>query len=224
MSFDSVFNGDPTTPNVSASGDASFGIDLNSGQLYFRSPLGPIPGWQPIAGGGGGVTSIIAGSGISVDQSTGDVTVSAIGGGGSVSSVFSRSGDVVAEADDYSAVPNLHLGDGGNGEVLFNTSSGAIIVQDNAFSGIVTDGAGSLGIAAGLGQTLLGPGTVNIQTSALVQFSSPAVAIQTPGSPTSSSTAGVTGQIIWDTNNIYVCTQGGIAGSATWKAAALSSV
>jgi hypothetical protein len=33
-------------------------------------------------GGGGGVTSIIAGSGISVDTSTGDVTVTATGGGG----------------------------------------------------------------------------------------------------------------------------------------------
>ena len=33
------------------------------------------------AGGGGGVTSIIAGDGISVDQSTGDVTVTATGGG-----------------------------------------------------------------------------------------------------------------------------------------------
>lgn len=32
--------------------------------------------------GGGGVTSIIAGDGISVDQSTGDVTVTATGGGG----------------------------------------------------------------------------------------------------------------------------------------------
>jgi hypothetical protein len=34
--------------------------------------------------GGGGVTSIIAGDGISVDQATGDVTVTATGGGGSL--------------------------------------------------------------------------------------------------------------------------------------------
>ena len=40
--------------------------------------------WQPgTVSGGGGVTSIIAGSGISVDQSTGDVTITATGGGGS---------------------------------------------------------------------------------------------------------------------------------------------
>jgi len=39
--------------------------------------------WVPVAGGGGGgVTSITAGSGISVNQSTGNVVVSATGGGG----------------------------------------------------------------------------------------------------------------------------------------------
>lgn len=57
MAFDSVFNGDPTTPNVSASGDAAFGIDLNSGKLYFRSPLGTLAGWQLCAGSTGSVTS-----------------------------------------------------------------------------------------------------------------------------------------------------------------------
>lgn len=43
-------------------------------------------------------------------------------------------------------------------------------------------------------------------------------------SPTSAATAGVTGQIAWDASKIYVCTAGGIAGAATWKAAALSAV
>lgn len=38
--------------------------------------------WQPGTVSGGGVTSIIAGSGISIDQSTGDVTIAATGGGG----------------------------------------------------------------------------------------------------------------------------------------------
>ena len=40
--------------------------------------------WQPgtVAGGTAGVTSIIAGTGISVDQATGDVTITATGGGG----------------------------------------------------------------------------------------------------------------------------------------------
>lgn len=43
-------------------------------------------------------------------------------------------------------------------------------------------------------------------------------------SPTSAGTAGVTGQLGWDGSNFYVCTAGGAAGHATWKAAALSSV
>lgn len=40
-------------------------------------------------------------------------------------------------------------------------------------------------------------------------------------SPTSASTAGTTGQIVWDQNYIYVCTIGGAAGVATWKKSAL---
>jgi hypothetical protein len=56
MALDAVFNGNPTTPNVFSSGDASLGIDVNSGQLYFRSPLTPVAGWQPVAGSGGGTS------------------------------------------------------------------------------------------------------------------------------------------------------------------------
>ncbi len=39
--------------------------------------------------------------------------------------------------------------------------------------------------------------------------------------PSSASTAGVTGQIAWDSGFIYICTAGGTAGNATWKKAAL---
>lgn len=49
MAFDSVFNGDPTTPNVTSSGKATFGIDLASGQLYFKDDS--VAGWQKTAGG-----------------------------------------------------------------------------------------------------------------------------------------------------------------------------
>jgi hypothetical protein len=41
--------------------------------------------------------------------------------------------------------------------------------------------------------------------------------------PSSGATAGVTGQIAWDTGFIYICTVGGGAGSATWKKAALTA-
>jgi hypothetical protein len=222
MSFDSIFNGDPRTDGVAASGKATNGIDISSGQVYFKDDA--TGGWQPTAGGSGGVSSIIAGSGISVNQSTGDVTVSATGGGGAVSSVFTRTGDVVAQSDDYSAVTNLHLGDGTISQLSWVTSTGAMTLYDGAYSGIVTDGAEAMGIAAGVGQDLLGPGTINIQTSAKIALTSPAVVIVTDGSPTSAGTAGFRGQIIWDANKIYICTVGGVAGAATWKAAALSAV
>lgn len=53
-------------------------------------------------GPGGGVTSIIAGAGIAVDQPTGAVTISATGTG-AVDSVFGRTGVVTAEVADYSS-------------------------------------------------------------------------------------------------------------------------
>jgi hypothetical protein len=48
--------------------------------------------------------------------------------------------------------------------------------------------------------------------------------IQASSSPTSAGTAGKTGQLAWDSGHLYVCTAGGVAGSATWKAATLSAV
>jgi hypothetical protein len=41
--------------------------------------------------------------------------------------------------------------------------------------------------------------------------------------PASSTAAGVTGQIAWDSSYIYVCVTGGTAGNATWKRAAIST-
>jgi len=41
--------------------------------------------------------------------------------------------------------------------------------------------------------------------------------------PASSTAAGVTGQIAWDSSYVYVCTAGGTSGNATWKRAAIST-
>jgi len=41
--------------------------------------------------------------------------------------------------------------------------------------------------------------------------------------PASSTAAGVTGQIAWDSSYMYVCTAGGVGGSATWKRVALGT-
>ncbi|HLX83808.1 MAG TPA: hypothetical protein VKR59_07910 [Terriglobales bacterium] len=50
------------------------------------------------------------------------------------------------------------------------------------------------------------------------------IVLSTTTSPTSAATAGQTGQIAWDSGKIYVCTSGGAAGAATWKAATLTAV
>ena len=45
---------------------------------------------------------------------------------------------------------------------------------------------------------------------------------QGPSVPASSTAAGATGQISYDSNYIYICTSGGVGGAATWKRVALS--
>jgi hypothetical protein len=53
MGFDSVFNGDPTTPNVTASGNATIGIDVSTGNLYYKDAA--TAGWVPTASEGTGL-------------------------------------------------------------------------------------------------------------------------------------------------------------------------
>lgn len=64
IAFSGSFNGNLT-------GTSSYATQALTASYALSSP-----------GGGGGVTSIIAGTGISVDQSTGDVTITNTGGGG----------------------------------------------------------------------------------------------------------------------------------------------
>jgi hypothetical protein len=86
-------------------------------------------------------------------------------------------------------------------------AGGQIQLTDNSSNGFAYDRNSQSFIAIGNGSTVKAPTLVESQTL----------------SPTSSSTAGVTGQIAWDTNFIYICTNGGAAGSATWKKATLAS-
>ena len=41
--------------------------------------------------------------------------------------------------------------------------------------------------------------------------------------PSTSSSAGVVGQISWDSGYIYICTTSGVQGQAVWKRAALTT-
>jgi hypothetical protein len=82
---------------------------------------------------------------------------------------------------------------------------------------ITRTGIGILGVG--------GPGTLGNTGGTLTAAK---VVVNTTLSPTSTSgggTAGITGQIAWDGAFIYICSVGGIAGSATWlKAALVASV
>lgn len=75
------------------------------------------------------------------------------------------------------------------------------------------------------GYTLLGGCSINnsgtYSTSGQLRVST--IIEETTLSPTSAATAGVTGQLAWDATNLYICTVGGAAGSATWKKVLLSA-
>ena len=94
------------TGGVSAitQGEVVLGLADGAATLYTKDSVGDIVSISG-SGGGGGVTSIIAGSGISVDQATGDVTVTATGGGGgAVDSVNGETGVVslgIQDMDDF---------------------------------------------------------------------------------------------------------------------------
>lgn len=74
-------------------------ILVNRGGVDYQAEIGPLMGGGS-GGGGGGVTSIIAGSGISVDQTTGDVTITATGGGGGGGSTTSGAQKVAYLRDE----------------------------------------------------------------------------------------------------------------------------
>jgi hypothetical protein len=80
MSFDSVFNGDPTQLGVVASGKASNGIDVATGQVYYKDDA--VGGWQKIAGGSGGSTSDDVTNESTVPGATVTDALNSLGGGG----------------------------------------------------------------------------------------------------------------------------------------------
>lgn len=119
------------------------------------------------SGGGGvaGVSSIIAGTGIAVDQATGDVTITATGSGGTgaVSSVNSKTGDVVLTTSDLSndsgyvtdagvtsiiAGTNITVSDNGSGAVTINSTAsgggGGAVDSVNGQTGVVILGINNL--------------------------------------------------------------------------------
>lgn len=118
-------------------GGGSDGIEEapNDGQQYARQN----ESWSVVTPGG--VTSIIAGSGISVDQGTGDVTITATGGGGGIEEAPEDGTPYARQDATWVPVPTGG-GSGGSGAGIYleetqAASSGTADFTDLGYSGIL---------------------------------------------------------------------------------------
>lgn len=163
-----------------------------------------------------------------------------------------NSADASISAKDVTLSGNLTLGTNGvisnsNGDLYF-TPFNSMVIHSASYPGndllfspqyalwrlsnsmIVAWSAGeAVGTAQDVQLSRIAPGILGIGTtfgaSAISGTLNVAMLIEnTALTPTSAATAGTTGQIAWDANWIYVCTNGGPAGSATWKSSALTAV
>lgn len=143
----------------------------------------------------GGVTSIIAGSGISIDQATGNVTVNSTGGGGvfPFSGAAVITGSLVVSGSGVQVTGSLNVTNGVTGS-LFGTASFATTasyaLNAGAGSGFPFSGSavitGSLLVSGSSGLTVLGPSTFKASGSNVNAISA----------QSSNFTAGSTGTIL----------------------------
>lgn len=128
--------------------------------------------WVPATPAAGGVTSIIAGNGISVDQSTGDVTVTATGGGGGLSGIGVATRAMDGGTPSFGDLTLTGLGSSGLLRTIGCLSDAWIVVYGSSFARLAdsgraygTDpdpGSGVLAevyVVASNGDVLLTPGT-----------------------------------------------------------------
>jgi len=180
MAFDKIFQG---TPGASAPVDApgtlqspALGIDVVNNELYVSAGKG----WQELgAGGGGGVSSLIAGSGISLSPSggTGDVTVSATGGGGgNLSGTLTPGVYPVATATHTVGDGTIDYGvTSPDGLAIANAGIGGTTITDSGGGGISIT---SMGVGGNIGVVTNGAFVVDVIGDVLVYAgdSSPAPA------------------------------------------------
>lgn len=131
MSFDSVFNGAPTSNDGQAvpSGIATLGIDISVGQLYYKTPSKA--GWQEVAGGGG--------SGQFVELNpTADQIIS-----GAHSLILSDPASTLWEKNALGIGPSgTPTGDAGDDAPPGPNLYSYLNVGDNAYAPTFSDGAG----------------------------------------------------------------------------------
>ena len=190
-------------------------------------------------GNGGGltnvVTSIVAGSGISVNAATGAVTVTATGGGGSGTSiangtsnvsVISSNGNIEAWTNGTRQLRILNLDATAGFTPVIATG---LSVTSNAFiSNNLIVGGNITGAGYSITGTFKGAiiTTNDCQTGAITANGQIVGTAPTGGggafkqaqSTKTGTSAGTTGEIAWDANYIYVCTATNV-----WKRSALTA-
>ena len=193
------------------------------------------------------VNSITAGTGISINASTGAVTITATGGGGGGTSIVNGNTNVRIDTIDGNIAANVNTY--GNAMVFSSTASypvfslkslTAITSQSGSYNtslpfdgGLTVTGACQF---AGGTTTLSNAGlfTTSIEASGTItgaitagasnitttsgQISSGTGGFRATQRTVAQGTTGTAGQIFWDANYIYVCTA-----ANTWKRALLSS-
>ena len=194
------------------------------------------------------VTSISAGTGISINQSTGAVTITATGGGGggtSISngttniSILSASGNIQANVGAYSNVLFAYPVTAFGYPVLTTKSFLSITSQSGGYNttygydgglqcvGDMQTLSGNLTVGGtGIYGTLRGPVITgsDCQTGGLIASgqvkgtNSNGGAFNAALATKTNSSPGTAGDISWDANYIYVCTA-----TNTWKRVALST-
>jgi hypothetical protein len=193
----------------------------------------------------GVVTSIVAGSGISVDQATGAVTITNTGGGGGGGSVISSGLNYA----NVGATNNRVLIQVGNATPTVTPATAADLLQiiNQTGNSLITmpatgdvnikvkDSSGIFRIQGGIPATALsvqGNGAVvcqslnaqnNMTTAKIATTASYSAFVynagfQGPQLTKTGASNGTAGEICWDTNYIYVCT-----GANTWKRVALTA-
>ena len=131
--------------NEIGQGEIVLGLRAGDTGIYAKDETGAI---VSLGGGssGGGVTSIIPGSGISVDQSTGDVTVTATGTSAGVTAIYAGNGISIDQSTgNVTITATGSSGGGGGGSTVLPvfataTSSGGIAdVTGLGTSGLFTE-------------------------------------------------------------------------------------
>ena len=178
------------------------------------------------------VTSITAGSGISVNAATGAVTITATGGSGNSSSISSGFAFVNANATASTNGNIVWMYNGNSNSNIYNWAANSIVIQNHQGSvnntiflgadgnvNMATSGTGGGGNTFNISSPSVSIGG-NLQVSgATTQVNSLSIG---GGTPASSGATGSQGQIYWGTvsgtSYLYVC-----VATNTWRRVALTS-